>query len=183
MTESLLIEFSPDSWLEQGSYGNRTAVSIRFCVMTIESGADLIERYLRTRHVRYFRGHHDDEFFFLVNAFHGRLHVHLEPCGEDREMVKVTATAERYYPASSGTRVAALAAQWNQAAPPARAVVFQSSDPRLVGVAAESRYTDLAGTDFGTFVDATIQSSIDLFGRMKASVRAQPDGEHLLDAG
>jgi hypothetical protein len=183
VTESLLIEFSPDSWLEQGSYGNRTAVSIRFCVMTIESGADLIERYLRTRHVRYFRGHHDDEFFFLVNAFHGRLHVHLEPCGEDREMVKVTATAERYYPASSGTRVAALAAQWNQAAPPARAVVFQSSDPRLVGVAAESRYTDLAGTDFGTFVDATIQSSIDLFGRMKASVRAQPDGEHLLDAG
>jgi hypothetical protein len=125
--------------------------------MTIESGAELIERYLRTRQVRYFRGHHDDEFFFLVNAYHGRLHVHLEPCGADREMVKVSATAERYYPAASRTRVAALAAQWNQASPP--------------------------GNDFGTFVDATIQSSIDLFGRMKASVRAQPDGEHLLDAG
>lgn len=151
--------------------------------MTIESGAELIERYLRTRHVRHFRGHHDDEFFFLVNAYHGRLHVHLEPCGADREMVKITATAERYYPASSGTRVAALAAQWNQAEPPARATVFKSSDPRLVGVAAESRYTDSADTDFGTFVDATIQSAIDLFGRMKASVKAQPDGEHLLDAG
>ena len=52
-----------------------------------------------------------------------------------------------------------------------------------MGVAAESRYSVSAGTDFDTFVDATIQSSIDLFGRMKASVRAQPDGEHLLDAG
>lgn len=158
-------------------------MTIRLSVMTIESGAELIERYLRTRQVRYFRGHHDDEFFFLVNAYHGRLHVHLEPCGADREMVKISTTAERYYPATSRTGVAALAAQWNQASPPARAVVFRSSDPRLVGVVAESRYSPSAGTDFGTFVDAAIQSSIDLFGRMKASVRAQPDGEHLLDAG
>ena len=158
-------------------------MTIRFSVMTIEFGAELIERYLRTRQVRYFRGHHDDEFFFLVNAYHGRLHVHLEPCGADREMVKVSVTAERYYPAASRAAVAALAAQWNQGAPPARAVVFQSSDPRLVGVAAESRYSVSAGTDFGAFVDASIQSSIDLFGRMKASVRAQPDDEHLLDAG
>ena len=158
-------------------------MTIRFPVMTIESGAELIERYLRTRQVRYFRGHHDDEFFFLVSTYHGRLHVHLEPCGAHGEMVKVVATAERYYPVFSRTRVAALADQWNQAGPPARAVVFESSDPRLVGVAAESRYGDSAETDFGTFVDATIQSSIDLFGRMKASVRAQPDEEHLLDAG
>ena len=158
-------------------------MTIRLSVMTIDSGAELIERYLRSRQVRYFRGHHDDEFFFLVNAYHGRLHVHLEPCGADREMVKVSVTAERYYPATSRAAVAALAAQWNQASPPARAVVFQSSDPRLVGVAAKSRYSASESTDFGMFVDATIQSSIDLFGRMKASVRAQPDGEHLLDAG
>jgi hypothetical protein len=45
----------------------------------------LIEEYLRARGVRYFRGHHDDEYFFLVDfqsdfcldASHGRLHVHL----------------------------------------------------------------------------------------------------------
>lgn len=151
--------------------------------MTIESGADLIERYLRTRHVRYFRGHHDEEFFFLVNAYHGRLHVHLEPCGADGEMVKVSATAERYYPSSARSKVAALAAQWNQGDPPVRAIVFQSSDPRLVGVAAEGRFSRSTDADFGAFVDVTIPSAIDLFGRLKASVRAQSDGEHLLDAG
>lgn len=151
--------------------------------MTTQSGAEKIERYLRARSVQYYRGHHDDEFFFLVNTYHGRLHVHLEPCGADRETVKVTATAERYYPAAARDRVAALTAQWNQAAPAARAVVFASSDPRLVGVAAESCYSASAGTDFGGFVDATIQSAIDLFGRMKASVRAPHDDEHLLDAG
>lgn len=38
---------------------------------------NLIERYLRARGRRYFRGHHDAEFFFVANA-HLRLHVHLE---------------------------------------------------------------------------------------------------------
>ncbi|WP_328355160.1 hypothetical protein OG976_24975 [Mycobacterium sp. NBC_00419] len=152
--------------------------------MTIEFGAELIERYLRTRQVRYFRGHHDDEFFFLVNAYHGRLHVHLEPCGPDRRMVKISITAERYYPAAARATVAALAAQWNRCDPPATAVVFASSDPRLVGVAAQRRYNGSVDTDFGAVVDDTIQSAIDLFGRLKASVSAAPGGTtHLLDAG
>ena len=77
--------------------------------MTTQMGADLIESYLRTRHVRYFRGHHDDEFFFLVNAYHGRLHVHLEPSGPDRESVTIRVTAERYYPAAERAAIASLA--------------------------------------------------------------------------
>lgn len=152
--------------------------------MTIEFGAELIERYLHTRQVRYFRGHHDDEYFFLVNAYHGRLHVHLEPCGPERRMVKISITAERYYPAVARAKVAALATQWNETIPPVAATVFASSDPRLVGVVAERRYSTAAGVDFGTVVDQSIQSAIDLFGRLKASVGATPNGtSHLLDAG
>lgn len=151
--------------------------------MTTEFGAELIERYLHTRQVRYFRGHHDDEFFFLVNAYHGRLHVHLEPCGADRENVKISITAERYYPATARAEVASLATQWNRTGPRAKAIVFESSDPRLVGVAAESRFGGSAAEDFGTFVDESIQSAIDLFGRMKASVTSTPGGTRLLDAG
>ncbi|WP_208300471.1 hypothetical protein [Mycobacterium sp. DL592] len=152
--------------------------------MTIEFGAELIERYLRTRQVRYFRGHHDDEYFFLVNAYHGRLHVHLEPCGPDRRMVKISITAERYYPAAARATVAALASQWNASAPPVTATVFASSDPRLVGVVAARRFSTAAGGDFGSVVDQSIQSAIDLFGRLKASVSSAPGGTtHLLDAG
>ena len=46
-----------------------------------------IEAYLRARDVQYFRGHHDDEYFFLVDlvagASSGRLNIHLEECEAD----------------------------------------------------------------------------------------------------
>ncbi len=147
-------------------------------------GADLIESYLRTRHVRYFRGHHDDEFFFLVNAYHGRLHVHLEPSGPDRESVTIRVTAERYYPAAERAAIASLADRWNQAHPASGAVVFSSCDPRLVGVAAESRYRN-TDAGFGDFADQAIQAAVDLFGRLHLAVEQgrSGDGQRLLDAG
>lgn len=153
--------------------------------MTTEMGADLIESYLRSRHVRYFRGHHEDEFFFLINAYHGRLHVHLEPHGPDGGTVKIRVTAERYYPADQRARVRSLADRWNKIHPWAAAVVFESSDPRLVGVAAESRYRSV-DTEFGAFVDQTIQSAIDLFGSLGLAVgkgRSSTTDQRLLDAG
>lgn len=154
--------------------------------MTTEMGADLIESYLRTRHVRYFRGHHDDEFFFLVNAYHGRLHVHFEPAGPDRESVTIRITAERYYPADERPTITALADRWNAAHPGSGAVVFSSCDPRLVGVAAESRYRSAGvGADFGEFADQAIQAAVDLFGRLGLAIGlAHPGGgQRLLDAG
>lgn len=152
--------------------------------MTTQMGADLIESYLRTRYVRYFRGHHDDEFFFLVNAYHGRLHVHLEPSGPDRESVTIRVTAERYYPAAERAAIASLADRWNQAHPASGAVVFSSCDPRLVGVAAESRYRN-TDAGFGDFADQAIQAAVDLFGRLHLAVEQgrSGDGQRLLDAG
>lgn len=142
-------------------------------------GADLIESYLQTRQVRYFRGHHQDEFFFLVNAYHGRLHVHLQPSGA---AVQISVTAERYYPADHRAALAALVDRWNDADRPATATMFTSSDPRLVGVVAEQRYRAEDG-EFGPFVDRTVQSAIDLFGRLRTAVASSSDGTHLLDAG
>jgi hypothetical protein len=150
--------------------------------MNTAIGAQLIESYLRTRQVRHFRGHHDDEYFFLVSAYHGRLHVHLQPCGPSGAAVQVSITAERYYPAEQRTRVAALVKQWNDAAPRVTATVFDSSDPRLVGVLAERRYR-AGDTEFDPFVDQTVQSAIDLFGRLRALVASSSDDTHLLDAG
>jgi hypothetical protein len=149
--------------------------------MTTANGAELIESYLRTRQVRYFRGHHHDEYFFLVSAYHGRLHVHLQPCGPGGPAVQISIIAERYYPADQRTRVAALAEQWNNADPRVHATVFESSDPRLVGVAAERRYRP-GDDEFGPFVDQAVQSAIDLFGRIRALVASPSDGAHLLDA-
>jgi len=141
-------------------------------------GAQLIEGYLQSRQMRYFCGHHDDEFFFLVNAYHGRLHVHLQP---DDSAVYISITAERYYPADRRAGVAALVQQWNDTDPHAAASVLSSCDPRLVGVVAERRYHPGDG-EFGPVIDRTIQSAIDLFGRLRAVV-ASSDDSHLRDAG
>ena len=149
--------------------------------MTTAIGAQLIESYLQTRQVRFFRGHHDDEFFFLVSAYHGRLHVHLQPCGPAGAAVRISVTGERYYPAEQRARVAALIEQWNGTDPMAAATVFESSDPRLVGVLAERRYRS-GDADFCPFVDQVVQSALDLFGRLRALVASPSDDTHLLDA-
>ncbi len=153
--------------------------------MTTETGVDLIESYLSARGVRYFRGHHDDEVFFLVNAYHGRLHVHLEPSGPGGESVAIRVTAERYYPAAERARVTSLAERWSENHLRVGVTVFESSDPRLVGVAVESRCRG-ADAGFGDFADETIQSAIDLFGRLGLAVgqgRPGAPDQRLLDAG
>ncbi|MCV7344482.1 hypothetical protein [Mycolicibacterium rhodesiae] len=142
-------------------------------------GVEVIEDYVNSRQLRHFCGHHEDEVFFFVNAFHGRLHVHLQPSGS---AVQITVTAERYYSADHRAGVAALVQQWNSADTHVAATVFPSSDPRLVGVVAERRYRAMDGA-FGPFVDRTVQSAIDLFGRLGAAVALSSDDTRLLDAG
>ncbi|WP_445169987.1 YbjN domain-containing protein [Mycolicibacterium sp. Dal123E01] len=146
--------------------------------MNTAIGVQLTKSYLQTRQVRYFRGHHDDEFFFLVSAYHGRLHVHLQPSGPSGAGVHISIVAERYYPEEERAQVAALVEQWNVAERGVTATVFDSSDPRLVGVLAEQRYRARDG-EFGSFIDQVVQSAIDLFGRLRA-LAGSPT--HLLDA-
>lgn len=149
-------------------------------------GAELIENYLRTRGVRYFRGHHDDEFFFLLNTHHGRLHIHLEVCDASGDTIRLNVAAERYFPAELRARLADLADAWNRASPSAKAVVVESSDPTLIGVAAENRYSSADPGDFAAAVDQTIQSAIELFNHTRVSaglVPFDPADIALLDAG
>ncbi|MFN8088613.1 MAG: hypothetical protein U0R81_06490 [Mycobacterium sp.] len=146
-------------------------------------GAALIEAYLSARQVRYFRGHHDDEFFFLINAYHGRLHVHLEVPATDREVITISIAEERYYPATLRGRLTGLVDEWNKATPWAKAALVASSDPNLLGIAAHNRYSRKIG-DFTTVVDHTLQSAIELFGRVrKLLAAAGSDGNPLRDAG
>lgn len=146
----------------------------------------LIEDYLRTRGVRYFRGHHDDEYFylvdFLVGAYRGRLNVHLEVAGTDRDTVLVTVTADRYYPAERREALDGLVDRWNSAHPPVQAVVHASCDPRLVGVTAGGRSQPADAATLTEFVDAAVAASIELFGAM-AGLGGSAQHGILRDAG
>lgn len=144
-----------------------------------------IEDYLRTRGVRYFRGHHDDEYFYLVDflsgTYRGHLNVHLEACDAEAGAVLVTISPDRYYPVQNAGRLGDLAAVWNAGNPAAEAVVHGSSDPGLVGVFARSRIqaSDLpALTDH---VEAAVAAAATLFGQV-ATLPAAPAAV-LRDAG
>ncbi|MGI9163819.1 MAG: hypothetical protein ACR2JI_13010 [Mycobacterium sp.] len=129
---------------------------------------ELIEKYLRTRGVRYFRGHRDDEYFYLVDTRiltgHARLHVHLAVCGAERDAVQISITGDRYYPAGHSEVFQQAVSRWNDECHDVGAVIQPSCDPALVGVVAGSRYR---GTDVGqlsTFVEGAEAGAVQLLG-------------------
>lgn len=143
----------------------------------------LIEDFLRAKGVRYFRGHHDDEYFYLVDfavgAHRVRLNVHLEVCGADRDAVVVSITPDRYYPASQRERLDGLAARWNAASTLVETVVQDSCDPRLVGMLARGQCRPADAAALTEFVEAAVASAVGLFGAM--ALTQAPDV--LRDAG
>ena len=126
----------------------------------------LIEEYLRTRGVRYFRGHHDEEYFYLVviGGYRGRLNVHLEVGGADRDEVLISITPDRYYPASMRVSLGDLVGGWNAGNPPVQATVHDSCDPSLVGVLARGRCQPADADALAGYVDAAVVSALELFG-------------------
>ena len=147
----------------------------------------LIEDFLRSRGARYFRGHHDDEYFFLVDVVRhrkGHLNVHLEVSGRDREAVHVSVTADRYYPAEQRARLDELAARWNADAPALAATIHDSCDPRLVGLLACGEYRPADLADLADFVDAAVAGAVTLFGAAAGVVTPAQQRPHpLRDAG
>lgn len=148
----------------------------------------LIEDFLRRRGTRYFRGHHADEYFFLVDAsvdgHHKRLRVHLEAAGPARDAVAVSIAPDRYYPAAARRTLTDLALRWKAGESGADVVIHDSSDPRLVGLSVRTweRPESLAG--LAAFVDHAVAASIEFFAQIRAAVPAPAQGGSFLrDAG
>lgn len=147
----------------------------------------LIEDFLRTRGVRYFRGHHDDEYFFLVDfvgPHKSHLNVHLEVCGADRDAVQMSITADRYYPAGQRPRLDETVARWNSAAPVLHATIHDSCDSRLVGLVASGEFRPAEVAQLTALVEAAVVGAVTLFGAVADVVGpAQPSPPVLRDAG
>jgi len=152
----------------------------------------LIEEYLRARGVRYFRGQHDDEYFFLVDfqadfcldTSHGRLHVHLEVSGLLRDNILLSITPDRFYPVGKRDLLTSLSTRWTAGSGGAEAVVHDSSDPALVGITVLDRFRPTSSAGLAYFVDQSIASAIELFEQVTAAVLpSHPGHEALRDAG
>jgi hypothetical protein len=154
--------------------------------MTTEAlSANLIERYLRTRGSRYFRGQHDGEFFYVANTRPRRLHVHLGISRWHRDEFTIQVTPGCFFPAADSDELADLADSWNRRNRDVVVTVHGSSDPQRVGVVArDSRKIreSIAFDEFATYIDYTIAAAIEFFAGLDsvAECTAQP---LLLDAG
>lgn len=136
---------------------------------------ELIENYLGVRGIRYFRGHRDDVYFFMVDiGDHARLHVHLEVNGEPRDGVRISITPDRYYPAAHSDRILQALARWNADCRAVGALLQESSDPNLVGVAAGSLYRGTDPAEFGAFADGCVAAAVELFRSLGAEAPNQP---------
>jgi hypothetical protein len=151
---------------------------------------ELIERYLRTRGRRYFRGQHDGEYFFVANAHPRRLHVHLGISRWHSDVFTVRVNPACFFPAADSDRLAHIVDTWNQQSREVIAIVHGSSDPQRIGVVARSsqRIRDrVSFQDFASFVDRSIAAAIDLFGELTPVVELPPRSQGaeplLRDAG
>ncbi|HEY7052777.1 MAG TPA: hypothetical protein VH496_11700 [Mycobacterium sp.] len=131
--------------------------------------AQLIERYLLSRGRRYFRGHHDGEYFFILTVGDERLHVHLELAPTDPDRLTIRVAPSYFFPAADRARLVEFVDSWNQSPHRVAAVIHESSDPTRLGVSAENTSLialDVSFDDFAGLVDQTIGSSIRLFGEL-----------------
>lgn len=156
------------------------------------SGAELIERYLLARGRRYFRGHHDGEYFFILITGNERLHVHLEisPAETDTDIdtLILRTTPANFFPAADRERLRQLADEWNRQDRRAKATVYESCDQTRIGVVAQDSYSlapNVSFEEFANLADDTISSAVQLFAEMTpAAPKPAPTlGTWLKDAG
>lgn len=148
----------------------------------------LIERYLRTRARRYFRGQHDREYFYIAIAGNRRLYVHLENSAERPDVFTISVTPTSYFPADDRDRLMEFAGKWNAQDHEVTARVQGSSDPHRLGVVARTSHR--AGDrvrfePFASFVDRTTTSAMAFFDELARVVElpASPAQSLVRDAG
>ncbi|OCB40633.1 hypothetical protein A5676_10705 [Mycobacterium malmoense] len=148
--------------------------------------AKLVERYLRTRGRRYFRGHHDGEYFFVTSAHPRRLHVHLEISPAHGDVLIIRVTPGCFFPATERPWLVHFADTWNHQDREVTAIVHDSSDPQRIGVVARRSHwirQNVSFEAFAAFVDRTIADATDLFNELSPAVELPTAHALLRDAG
>jgi len=151
---------------------------------------DLIERYLRARGRRYFRGHHDGEYFFVTSdraSISRRLHVHLEISPDHDDVLMIRVTPGCYFSATDRPWLMYFSERWNRQDRQVTAIVHGSCDPQRIGVVARRSHWIRKGfsfEDFASFVDGAITDATDLFAELSPVVELPSAEPPLLrDAG
>lgn len=120
----------------------------------------LIEQSLRGRGVRYFRGHHDGEFFFILDLLgeSGRSHLHVHLLPGAAGSVTVHISGDRFYPVSERDHLTGLAGRC-AALSGVGVEVHDSSDPELVGVLVTAAGRPAGAGEVTALIDAAVDAA------------------------
>jgi hypothetical protein len=138
----------------------------------------LIEDYLRDSGIRFFRGRHDAQYFFVVGgSARGRMTVHLD---SDGEQVTVSVEPDRYLPAGLRESLVVVTEGWRHRHDGAEVVWLDSSDPALVGLLVRAARRPAGPGELADLVEGALRAAADLFCLLDTGAGSRP---LLRDAG
>jgi hypothetical protein len=125
---------------------------------------DLIERYLRSRHLRFFRSDDGAEFMMVLSSCErGKLHVNLRINGLRPDILEISISPAGYYQASERPRLMELVNDWNR----------ETAAPSHVSVVGESAYLLTDGIHLaalGNFIKSTVEYGADLIEKIEQAI-------------
>jgi Putative bacterial sensory transduction regulator len=135
---------------------------------------ELIERYLRSRQLRFFRSDDGEDFMMVLSNYErGKLHVNLRINGLRRDVLEISMTPAGYYQAAARPRLMELVNDWNRDTHWPKAFVRETAGPNHVSVVAENAYLLTDGIHLaalGNFVRSTVEYGADLFKKIEQAV-------------
>ncbi len=131
--------------------------------------ATLIERYLCSSGVRFFRHEHDGDYFFVEHAHPRPLNVHLKMSPSFGDVLTIRVAPACFFSVADRPWLTQFADAWNKRGREVSAIVHGTSNPQRIGVLARRSQWVREGIsfeDFASFVDRTIAAAIDLFAEL-----------------
>jgi hypothetical protein len=137
-------------------------------------GAELIERYLQSRQLRFFRSGDGEEFLVVLSNYErGKLHVHLRINGLRRDILEISISPAGYYQASERPRLMELVNDWNRDNHWPKAFVRETPEPSRISVVGETAYLLADGIHLealGHFIRSGVEYGADLFGKIDQAI-------------
>ena len=134
----------------------------------------LIEGYLQSRQLRFFRSDDGEEFMMLLSSYErGKLHVNLRINGLRRDIFEISVTPAVYYLAADRPRLMELVNDWNRDTHWPKAFVRETAQPSRVSVVGEAAYLLTDGVHIealGNFIRSTVEYGTDLFEKIEKAV-------------
>jgi Putative bacterial sensory transduction regulator len=134
---------------------------------------ELIQRYLQSRQLRFFRSDDGEEFMVLSTYERGKLHVNLRINGLRRDVLEISISPAGYYQAAERPRLMELVNDWNRDAHWPKAFVRETAKPGHVSVVGENAYLLTDGIHIealGNFIRASVEYGADLFEKIERAL-------------